>query len=95
MRAQSTRSRVVHDAEVHAGDWPDVLADESRKLPFVGRSTFASMIVADASEEWTDAGREAMRLLLKYGIDGEYPMRGMLEESARGLEERFGGSWRP
>lgn len=77
------------------GDWPDVLDGVSRELYYTRDTTFTSMIAANVSAEWVDVGREAMRLLLKYGIDGEYPMRGMLEESARRLEERFGGSWHP
>jgi len=78
-----------------AGDWPEVMGDEHRMLDGGYGESFETMIAAEVSPEWVDAGRAAMRVLLKHGTDGDYPMRDKLEWLARQLEERFGGSWLP
>lgn len=77
------------------GEWPDVLIEDSRTLPSFGTPVFPSMLTAYVAPEWTEEGCKAMHLLLKYGVDGECPMRETLEGWASQLQERFGGSWRP
>lgn len=101
--AESDRVRALYAA----GTWPDVdvVSDDPtqrrwrlrghRKLYDVYRERcpILALLTTDAAPEWVDAGRDAMRLLLRYGEDGVTPMRATLREWATQLAAKHGGEW--
>ncbi len=52
-----------------AGEWPDASDDGTDLFGDTDRSMMASLLAAEASPVWVDAGRDAMRILLKFGVD--------------------------
>ena len=74
------------------GGWP---LRTYRKLDDVRgeRCPLHDLLTVDAAPEWIDAGREAMRLLLRYGVDDEAPMRSTLRTWAEQLAAKHGGRW--
>lgn len=112
--AEDARVRAIYAA----GTWPDVDEDPpgvpSWKSLLRGHralhqinddSILGSLLTADAANTWIDAGREATRLLLRYGVDDTKtyasrgwpvpPSRANLTALAEKLAAKYGGDWHP
>ena len=64
----NARGRLVR-AQYAVGEWPDAVDGRTGLFNDTDRSMMASLLVADVSPVWVDAGREAMRLLLRHGVN--------------------------